>query len=464
VKTINLFRSMGLQLAALTTLLVLVAMLALSASTYVLVKSSLEQSVRNSIQNEVGSIVADSQGDPTALAREVARRSSPGTGSVFDYRLVTVDKRHVAGEEWILPGPPGWAERGEESSPEQWWPNGRAITLTVPVQPDMLLTVARDVGWIDNIDHELLSLLRWLLPIGILLATVTAFLANRFMTQRLDIVANAAAGIMDGDLSRRVPVTGAGDDFDRLAHTLNAMLARIQALMDSLEQVTNDIAHDLRTPLGRLRQQLELARSEAMASGQNSASIDQAISEADAILSTFSALLRIGQIQAGAQRSAFQALNLSEIAATVVDAYGQSGEEIGHTLTSAISPGLRLSGDRDLLTQLLANLIENALAHTPKGTTIDVRLTPGKGVVEMVVADNGPGVPASEREKIFRRFYRLEQSRTTPGTGLGLSLVAAIAKLHGASICAEDNNPGLRVRISFPADVLASPVSTHLPL
>ena len=324
------------------------------------------------------------------------------------------------------------------------------ISLTVPIKPAMRLTIGRDVGWIDEVDTEILSLLRWALIGGLLLAALTAGLATRFVSKRIELVANIASAIIKGDMSQRIPITGVGDDFDNLSSTLNSMLERIQELMANLEQVTNDIAHDLRTPLGRLRQHLELARSEGDTSNQ--ARIEAAIAEADGLLAMFSALLRIGQIEADARRSAFHAVYISDVAVTVADAYALSAEDSGHVLSQCVSPGLCVRGDRDLLTQLFANLIENALAHTPSGTRIEVAVSnQGLDRVEVLVDDNGPGVSADQRDKIFQRFYRLEASRTTAGTGLGLALVAAIAKLHGASVEAADNGPGLRVRLLFPA-------------
>jgi signal transduction histidine kinase len=313
------------------------------------------------------------------------------------------------------------------------------------------LTVGRDVTWIDDLDTQLRRMAYWLIPSGLILAALVAALANRLISHRLGLVASAAVSVIEGDLTRRAPLTGAGDNFDRLSETLNAMLDRIRDLVDSLQQVTNDIAHDLRTPLGRLRQKLELARSEIKRDTAGYERVEQAIAEADGILSTFSALLRIGQIQAGAQQAAFQTLDLATVAATVADAYALAAEDSGHRLSTDLAPQARIWGDRDLLTQLLANLIENALAHTPAGIPVHILLTRHDDRVELIVADTGPGVPEDEREKIFRRFYRLDSSRTTPGTGLGLAMVAAIAKLHGASVVAEDNAPGLRIRLVFRA-------------
>jgi signal transduction histidine kinase len=430
-------------------------MLVLGATTWLLVKNSLEGGVKARLQQEADALAAmNDPGDPARIVAETERRAAPEVNSLHGYRLVAADGRHLAGDAWLEPGPLGWSVQSDTGLP---WVGGRVISLTVPIAPAMRLTIGRDVGWIDEVDNAILSLLGWALLGGALLAVLAAVAATWFMSKRIALFTNTASAIINGDLSQRIPVIGAGDDFDRLASTLNSMLERIQELMGNLEQVTNDIAHDLRTPLGRLRQHLELARSDADASHR--ARIESAIGEADSLLAMFSALLRIGQIEADARHSAFRFVDISDVAATIADAYALSAEDSGHVLSQRILPGLRVRGDRDLLTQMFANLVENALTHTPKGTRIEVAVTSRDfGRIEALVSDNGPGVPADQRDKIFHRFYRLEASRTTPGTGLGLALVAAIAELHGGSIAAEDNSPGLRVRVVFPAvDARASP-------
>jgi signal transduction histidine kinase len=228
------------------------------------------------------------------------------------------------------------------------------------------------------------------------------------------------------------------------------MLDRIQDLMLGLQQVSSDIAHDLRTPLTRLRQSLELARRrEHSVEGLHKA-LDGAIGNADAILETFSALLRIAQIEAGTRRAGFTAVALSELLVGLIEAYQPVADEKRHNLQGQVVPGLFVHGDRELLTQLFANLIENAIGHSPAGAEISVEATSAQGEVLVLVADNGPGIPAEFRRKVLQRFYRLEVSRTTPGSGLGLSLVAAVATLHEAAIDLEDNEPGLKCRLRFP--------------
>src|SRR4030095_7282206 len=223
------------------------------------------------------------------------------------------------------------------------------------------------------------------------------------------------------------------------------MLGRIQQLMDGLRQVSSDIAHDLRTPLGRLRQHLEDARERAKTTADYDTATEAAIAEADELLETFSALLRIAQVEAGAQKSAFAELDLSALALSVGEAYQPAAEDSGHALDIKIEDGVSFTGDRQLLAQMISHLVENALRHTPAGSTGTLALRRTGPGYETEVADNGPGIPESERGKVFDRFYRLDRSRSTSGSGLGLALVKAIAGLHGLTIELGDRTPGLGV-------------------
>jgi signal transduction histidine kinase len=229
------------------------------------------------------------------------------------------------------------------------------------------------------------------------------------------------------------------------------MVARIETLMDGLRQVSNDIAHDLRTPLSRLRQRLDAAGRAQPSLGDYEALVAQSIGDVDAILETFAAMLRIAEVEAASRTQGFAAVDLSELLNTVVEVYEPLASERAQTLTGRIAPGLVVRGDRELLTQLVANLVQNALKHTPPGTRVTVDAATAAGAVEVVVTDTGTGIPEGERDKVFRRFYRLEASRGTAGSGLGLSLAAAIAGLHGATLALSDNAPGLRVTLGFPA-------------
>jgi signal transduction histidine kinase len=297
----------------------------------------------------------------------------------------------------------------------------------------------------------------WGIAITVLLAGVGGAALRTGFLRRIEEINRTTRSIMDGDLSQRVPTRSGGDEMDRLATNLNAMLGRIQSLMESVKQVSDDVAHDLRTPLSRLRHRLEEARGRA---GPEEPIIEQSIAELDAILETFSALLRISQIEAGARRAAFSNLHLGPLVATVSETYIPVAEDRGQKLRTAIADAPSIHGDRELLTQMMANLIENSIRHCPAGAEIAVRLSHENGVPVLRVADNGPGVPEAEREKVFRRFYRLEASRTTPGSGLGLALVKAVADLHAASVELADNRPGLCVTVRFSSQ----PRATGIPI
>lgn len=290
----------------------------------------------------------------------------------------------------------------------------------------------------------------WVLGTTIVLALVGGAVTSLGLLRRVEAISRLSRAIVGGDLSRRIALRGSNDEFDHLAVSLNTMLDRIQALMEGLRQVSADIAHDLRTPLTRLRQRLELARRRATTAEALREALDGAIGEVDTILETFGALLRIAQIEAGTKTGATGMVDLSALAEGVADAYLPAAEEKGQTLVAAVAPGLTVCGDRELLTQMLANLVENALRHSPEGAAIRLEAGQVEGAPQVVVADTGPGIPAEMRQRVFQRFFRLEQSRTTQGTGLGLALVAAIAGLHGITLRLEDNRPGLRVVLRFP--------------
>lgn len=287
-----------------------------------------------------------------------------------------------------------------------------------------------------------------------LAATVCLALAGGVLTsasllRRIEAISDASRVIMRGDLDRRIPLGGANDELDHLAISLNAMLDRIQDLMNGLQQVSSDIAHDLRTPLTRLRQRLELAQGREQSVPQLQASIGSAIEETDAILGTFAALLSIAQIESGSRKQRFSPLDLGAILRELVEIYRPVAEEKGQMIQSCIASNLMIQGDPALLTQLYANLIENAINHTPNGTALTVSASTEGGKIETIVADRGPGIPASLRGKVLQRFFRLDASRTQAGNGLGLSLVNAIALLHDATLEMRDHQPGLACHVAY---------------
>ena len=270
--------------------------------------------------------------------------------------------------------------------------------------------------------------------------------------RRLNQISVTLKSVSDGQLDRRVPTTG-GDtnDLARMADDINRTIAQLERMVDSQKQISADIAHDLRTPMQRLRQRLDTLQAAPDLPDPIRSSVDEALEIADDLIETFHALLRIAQIEAGARADRFADAALAPVLERVEGAYGAVAEENRQFLTVEVTDHDALvQGDQQLLTQMVSNLVENALRHCPARTRINLSLSWLDGRVLLEVSDNGPGIPEGERDKVLRRFYRLEKSRTTPGNGLGLSMVKAIAELHGATLHLEDNHPGLRVLILFP--------------
>ncbi|WP_138935472.1 sensor histidine kinase [Roseovarius arcticus] len=293
--------------------------------------------------------------------------------------------------------------------------------------------------------------------IGLLptLALASAFgrLAAGRVQVRIDAIRSVLGQLTAGNLSARTEaVDGDIDDLAQIGRAVNHMAAAQQASVASLKQISTDIAHDLKTPIQRVSVLLDRLEKKTHLSEDQKAIVDAALDETDRMVKTFHALLQIAQIEGGSVRDRFEQMDLREIVETFADVYGPSADETGHRLSVQIdgTSAYSVRGDRHLLGQVLANLIENALRHVPAGGIFNVALSEANQAVIMSVADNGPGIPPGERSNVLRRLYRLERSRTTPGNGLGLSLVAAICELHGAVLELADNAPGLLVRIRFP--------------
>ena len=315
------------------------------------------------------------------------------------------------------------------------------------------LLVGRDIRELAATRELIQDALAWGLAITAALALLGGWLMSAGVVRRIETINEVGREIMDGDLSRRVPSDGSGDEFDQLAVNLNRMLARIEALMASVRQVSDNIAHDLRTPLSRLHTKLSQLR-DTDRSPESAAGVDAAILDAEELLSAFNALLRIARVESGSRRAAFARLDLVPLLHDVAELYEPLAADKAQRLQvlPARSAGsadadaeLRVHGDRDLLFQALANLLDNAIKYTPHGGEIALRARSVDDAIEITVADSGPGIPAPLRDKVLQRFYRIDASRSEPGHGLGLSLVQAVAQLHAAELRLEDAAPGLRV-------------------
>ena len=333
-------------------------------------------------------------------------------------------------------------------------PQGNAMVRSVLLPSGLHLVVGRDVY--ERRGFTAIILQSFLFGAGgIVLLSIIAGLVNaRRVLVRIDAINMTANKIMSGNMSERIPITQRNDEFDGLATSLNAMLDRIEQLMQGLKEVTDNVAHDLKTPLTRLRNQAESALRESADEDARRMALETTISESDKLIRTFNALLMIARAEAGTPSGAFTAIDISAVAADVAELYQPVAEEAGVTLVTEINEGLQLSGNRELLAQALVNLVENAIKYgrSPDGTParIVIRVSGHAGRVKLEVDDNGPGIAPEDRGRAVERFVRLEKSRTEPGSGLGLSLVAAVARLHRGEFRLEDAMPGLRAVIELP--------------
>ncbi|QPF90542.1 sensor histidine kinase [Bradyrhizobium commune] len=284
----------------------------------------------------------------------------------------------------------------------------------------------------------------------VVLAGLAAVLVTRRTVGRIEEINATSRAIMLAGLDQRIPLRGSHDEWDRVAENLNQMLDRIETLMGEVKQVSDNVAHDLRTPLTRMRGRLEKAYHTPRNGETDAALIGDTIADLDSVLGMFASITRISEIETRARRSAFRALNLAEIAGEVAELYDAAAEQVATRLSLDGDREVAVTGDRDLLFDAIANLVDNAIKHGRAGGRVTVTCRNASEGAMIVIADDGPGVPTEQRDHVFKRFYRLEQSRYTPGNGLGLSLVAAVARLHGAEIVLHDNAPGLTVQLIFP--------------
>ena len=443
----RIFRTASFALAVLYAALFAGSALLLGGIVYWTVQNSVERQLTTRIEGELRllELVLQTEG-ASELVREVQQRVVYAGN--LEYFLTNADGKRLAGSLPHSPRKLGWSDIALADHQNPDIPK-RFRVKTKLLDNGYRITVGDDLAPIDHIRHAFLEALVWTLAAFLGLALLGGILLSTLFMRRVNAISTTVAEIIEGNLNSRVPLRGTYDHFDRLSSSLNRMLDRIQLLMETLSQISNDIAHALRTPLGRLRNKLETARLSVERNSEAKETIDAALLETDTILDTFSALLRIAQIESGTRTAGFGEMDLSSLFETVADAFATVAEEEGKTLTAKVARKVTYWGDADLLSEMLANLIENAIKHTPEGTTIEVTLTDQNGRLIAAVADDGPGVPDRDRNRIFRRFYRLEHSLAKPGNGLGLALVAAVAELHGIELIAQDNRPGLHMKMTF---------------
>lgn len=447
---LRVLNSGAFRLALLFVIIFAVGAITLVAAVNIAVTRYATQTTATALVDESTLLRGEAQArGRDALGQLILRRERIVHAHQFLYLLLDARGRPIAGNLPVGSAKVGWGEASVAEPAETNEPSdGQNTVRTYGVQlaDGSRLIVGRNTSDLDELSDWLRLVTIWSgLGITVLAVGGGLLIASVFL-RRLDRVTRSLQEIMEGRLEKRVPAIGMGEEFDRLTANLNLMLDRSQALMDGLRQVSTDIAHDLRTPLSRLRQHLDSMRDITPPEDLQGA-IDDALAQVDDVLSTFHALLRIGQIEGGAGRTRFEAVDLSAVMERVRLAYETAAEDAGKALSAEIAPEIVVNGDPQLLTQLFANLVENALGHGGEKAHITMSLSEQSGAVRAVVADNGPGVPANERSRVLRRFYRLDASRSTPGSGLGLALVAAIAELHGATLSLLDNRPGLSVEL-----------------
>jgi signal transduction histidine kinase len=441
----RVLRTASFRLAALYLLLFTASAAVLGGAVFWMTHRTLTQQLETRVQNALTHLAAEYQtgGLQSLVSRAVEFGRGPGA---LDYLVQAPQGTRLAGEIPAVGAQRGWlrltaVDQGETK---------QLLAYAEELPGGVVVAVGDDLRRIRLAEAAILRAFAWGVSATILLGVGGGIWLSQLFLYRVDAISRTAEAIIDGDLTQRIPLRGTGDDLDRLAETLNNMLDRMGKLLESVRQASNNIAHDLRTPLSRLGQRLEDARAQARSAADHQLALDGAKAEVDALLGTFSALLRIAEVEAGAQRTAFRRVDLSTVAATVAEAFTPSAEDAGHRLIAEVARGIAVHGDRELLTQMLVNLVENALRHTPPGTRVRLLLRAQAGLAVLAVEDNGPGVPEAEHQFVLRRFYRLDHSRSTPGSGLGLSLVAAVAELHGAALRLEDAQPGLRVVVCIP--------------
>ena len=391
----------------------------------------------------------------SGLVQIVAARSAGDRGDGMLYLVTNSDGHPLAGNitGWpagtpVAPGAIAFNFAAKVKGETQMRPAQGALIL---VPDGYRLLIARDISDAALFRERIKLTLLWSGLVALVLGLIGGAVMGRNLLRRVEQVNRTAERVMRGNLSDRVPrkARGTSDEFDQLAANLNNMLDQIERLMGGMREVSDNIAHDLRTPLARLRARLELSLIDAPEVGAATDAIRAAIDEADRLLATFNALLNIAEAESGARRNEAEPLDLAQTARAAAELYEPVAEEKGCALTLDVEPGIMIRGDRHLLSQAVANLLDNALKYGGGGVTLSAHQHDGRAALE--VSDSGPGIPEDEREAVFDRFVRLEPSRSTPGNGLGLSLVRAVARLHDGTVALGDNGPGLKVRLEFAA-------------
>lgn len=446
----TVFRTSVFQLTLMYMGLFGLSVVALFAFMYWTTIGYLERQTDAVIQAEIDGLEEQYQRRGLqGLAEIVSERVRRDTEGRSAYLFVEPSGRVIAGniDRW----PPEFNRGGEWVNFLRDRPDEEAVpvrALVLHVGPGYGLMVGREIRELEQINQEFRRASIWGVSLTMGLALVGGLLMALGAQRRIAQLNRTTRQIIAGDMSRRVPLSGSRDEHEDLARNVNVMLDQIEGLLTGIRHVGDSIAHDLRGPLTRLRTRLEALAGEPEPSRQQ---IDECLSQADALLETFNALLRIARVESGAYRSAFERLDLARIVRDVAELYQAAAEDKHIQLRCFSAEHAYVFGDRELLAQALTNLLDNAVKYTPAGGRIELRLAEIGDRVCISVADTGPGVPAGERERVLARFARLDKARSKPGNGLGLALVRAVAEQHDGTLTLEDNAPGLIVFFDLPS-------------
>jgi signal transduction histidine kinase len=447
----RLLRSASFRFAAVYAILLALSAAALALFLWWSTAGLLDRQTQASIEADAQSLSERfNAGQIPALILTIDDRLTQNVEDDAIYLLVNASGQPIAGnlQHWPQGAPSGgWYELPIERAGVR----SLALVQSFNLPEGFRLLIGRDIQVRSQLRRLLTSALLWALVVVVVMASIGALVVRSLFRRTLANVSATAGAIAAGDFTQRVRLSGRGDEFDQLAETINDMLDRIGRLMEGVREVSNAIAHDLRTPITRARARLEDAALHASSAVELRAAIERATADLDGIVAVFQALLRIAEIEAGSRRSAFDRVDLMPLLADVAELYGAVAEDRGISVSVHAREELPAYGDRELIQQAVANLMDNAVKFSPPGGAVQLSATVTPAGVEIAVADQGPGIPEPERERAAERFYRGETARNTPGSGLGLALVQAVAHLHGGHLRLTDASPGLIAILTLPA-------------
>ncbi|HEX4023439.1 MAG TPA: HAMP domain-containing sensor histidine kinase [Steroidobacteraceae bacterium] len=446
------FNNESARLSALLIGLFAASALLLGNLVYLIAGQAIRAELHDFISADAGAVSSGYRGEGLSEAVEVVQQLTAAPGVSGRYLLQSRDGHKLAGDLDAMPARSGMFEFRADGRG-----GGRGVHDVLGqggFLPDgTYLFVGQNTDRLAGTRARILRSFGWIIGATLILAIAGGALLSASFLRRIDAMTRTCRAVVGGQFGERIPIAGSRGQLDRLSGTINEMLDRIATLLESLRQVSSDIAHDLRTPLTRLRQRLESARGKDAGAADYERVMEGALADCDAILTVFSALLRISQIESGSRLANFAPVDLSGLLGQVAELFAPVAEDGQQRLVSELDQagGSGVHADRTLLLQMFSNLVENAIRHAGRGAIIRIRCRQHGADAVVQIVDSGPGIPPSERDKVFNRLYRLERSRNTPGNGLGLALVAAIAKLHRFTITLSDARPGLCVSIQIGA-------------